>query len=204
VSVSGGCEAAIHATRRFTEVLPPGHALVKLDFSNAFNSLHRDAMLSSVRQYIPEIYDFCFLSYGSPSSLKFGPHSISSQEGAQQGDPLGPLLFCLTIHPMLSSLSSPLVIGYLDDITLGGSETDVAEDVGQIQVQGEALGLKLNVSKCEFVNSIGTPSEARFKDFIKLKPNETTLLGAPLTGGKAMDIILQKRCAELSLAISSG
>jgi len=197
-----GCEAAIHATRRFTESLLSGHAVVKLDFTNAFNSLHRDAMLTAVRNLIPEIYDFCHLSYGFPSSLKFDKYSVSSQEGAQQGDPLGPLLFCLTIHPLLSSLSSKLVIGYLDDITLGGDEATVAADVNMIQTQGETLGLKLNINKCEFINHNASSSESVFSDFIKLDPSSTTLLGAPLSSGKAMDEVLQNRCDELSLAIS--
>ena len=63
-----------------------------------------------------------------------------SQEGAQQGDPFDPLLFCLTIHSMLQSLSRDIVIGYLDDITLGGAEPDLAADVARIQVQEEAVG----------------------------------------------------------------
>ena len=149
VCAPGGCEAAVHAVRRFTDSLLSDQAVIKLDFANAFNSLHRDAMLSAVRDKIPEIYKFCFLSYGLPSSLKFGDCLIPSQEGAQQGDPLGPLLFCLTIQPMLQSLSSTLVIGYLDDITLGGDEQVLAADMVQIQEQGEALGLRLNITKCE-------------------------------------------------------
>ena len=35
-------------TRRFMEMMPKGHVIAKLDFSNAFNSLHRDAMLEAV------------------------------------------------------------------------------------------------------------------------------------------------------------
>src|SRR6218665_2159218 len=41
VGVPGGCEAAIHATRRFLGSMNPDSILVKLDLSNAFNSLHR-------------------------------------------------------------------------------------------------------------------------------------------------------------------
>src|SRR6218665_1234130 len=40
VGVPGGCEAAIHATRRFLGSMNPDSILVKLDLSNAFNSLH--------------------------------------------------------------------------------------------------------------------------------------------------------------------
>ena len=48
VSFSSGCEAAIHATRCLMEMMPEGHVVAKLDFSNAFNSLHRDAMLGAI------------------------------------------------------------------------------------------------------------------------------------------------------------
>jgi len=38
---SGVCEVAIHADMRSLESLQPGHVVVKLDFSNAFNRLYR-------------------------------------------------------------------------------------------------------------------------------------------------------------------
>jgi hypothetical protein len=201
VAISGGCEAAIHATRRFAEAMPSGHAIVKLDFSNAFNSLHRDAMLNAVAAVCPEIYRFCHLTYNSPSVLKFGIRSILSQEGPQQGDPLGPLLFCLAIHPMLSALTSDLVAGYLDDITLGGPESTLATDVEAVRLQGEALGLSLNVSKCEYICATGSSSDPIFDQFIHLQVDRSTLLGAPLTTGAAMDAALQSRCDDLPRGI---
>ena len=48
VVTSAGCEAAVHATRRFTKAMPDGHAVVKIDFRNGFNSLRIDVMLCSV------------------------------------------------------------------------------------------------------------------------------------------------------------
>ena len=47
---------------------------------------------------------------------------------------------------MLSSLASKLVIGYLDDITLGGDERTLARDIQEVNTQGQAIGLKLNSS----------------------------------------------------------
>ena len=91
-------------------------------------------MLNAVSHHIPEIYKFCHLSYGDPSFLKFNNQVITSQEGAQQGDPLGSLLFCLAIHPILTSFSSELVIGYMDDITLGGDEESLERDVQQVHI----------------------------------------------------------------------
>jgi len=48
VSIPGGCEAAIHSARRFLETMPKDNVVVKLDFSNAFNSLHRLDMLQAI------------------------------------------------------------------------------------------------------------------------------------------------------------
>ena len=39
--IPGGCEAAVHATRRFVESMPADHFVAKLDFTNAFNCLNR-------------------------------------------------------------------------------------------------------------------------------------------------------------------
>ena len=57
---------------------------------------------------------------------------ILSQEGVQQGDNLGPLIFCLTIHPALLSLKSEFLVGYMDDITIGGPVASVASDINVI------------------------------------------------------------------------
>ena len=59
VGVPGGCEAAIHATRRFIGSMQAGFVVAKLDFSNAFNCLRRDSMLQAVYDRILELYNFC-------------------------------------------------------------------------------------------------------------------------------------------------
>ena len=59
----GGCEADIHSARRYLEALTPDDVLVKLDFTNAFNSLYRHDMLLSVHSRIPEIYAYCHSAY---------------------------------------------------------------------------------------------------------------------------------------------
>ena len=58
-----GCEAAVHAVRRFLESMPPGSVLVKLDFTNAFNCLHRPDMLNSVAERVPELLSYCHSAY---------------------------------------------------------------------------------------------------------------------------------------------
>jgi hypothetical protein len=80
--------------------MPDDYVQCKLDFSNAFNCLHRDTMLTEVAKQVPEKYYFCHLSYCQASVLQFNKYVIQSQCGVQQGDLLGPLLFGLSLHPI--------------------------------------------------------------------------------------------------------
>jgi hypothetical protein len=94
-------EAAVHATRRFVESMSACHCVVILYFPNAFNSLHHDAMLGAMLKRIPSIYKLCNLAYSMPSSLVYEGQIIMSKEGLQQGNPLGPALFCTILQPLL-------------------------------------------------------------------------------------------------------
>ena len=56
-------------------------------------------------------------------------YSTQQRESMQQGDPLGPLQFCLTIHPLVSHLRSVFRVSlYLEDGTLGNLVEDVLSD----------------------------------------------------------------------------
>jgi hypothetical protein len=46
--------------------MPVDHCVIKLDFSNAFNSLNRDSMLDAALEKTPGLYKFCHLSYSRP------------------------------------------------------------------------------------------------------------------------------------------
>ena len=145
VGVKGGCEASIHASRRFLASMTHDQALAKLDFSNAFNSIRRDCMLEVISEKLPSLYRFCHCAYAHISKLKFGDFTIDSEEGAQQGDPLGPLLFCLTLQPVLESLECELVFSFLDDVNIGGDLKLLANDIQTLITQSKDLGLELNV-----------------------------------------------------------
>ena len=94
IGVPGGCEAPVHVTRGLVENMGADDLLVKLDYANAFNCLHRDHMLNIVMEVVPEIHCFCYSAYRYNCTLQFGSFSLSSQVGPQQGDPLAGLLFC--------------------------------------------------------------------------------------------------------------
>ena len=69
----------------------------------------------------------------------------------QQGDPLGPLLFCLTTHPLVSQIESELSIWYLDDGTIGDTAEVVTRNLEIVRREGAELGLHLNEQKSEHV-----------------------------------------------------
>jgi hypothetical protein len=122
-------------------------------------------MLSAVAENAPQIYRFCHLAYDNRSLLKFSTREIFSDEGIQQGDPLGPLLFCMAIHPLMLSCKSPLKIAYMDDITLGGAAAVVSDDVAMIKTEGTPKGLFLNVNKCEAITNSGQSTVDLLQNF---------------------------------------
>jgi hypothetical protein len=182
--------------------MPEDHVLVKLDFSNAFNCLLSRDMLLAVQQYLPDIYPYCHSAYARPTHLFHGQYLILSQEGPQQGDPLGPLLFSITIQPLLESLLSELTLSYLDDLTVGDNQTKVAADVLRIKDIGESIGLSLNISKCELVcHPNAVIVDPLLQTFIRRNTDEASLLGAPLFTGPELDLAWSTRLVELERAV---
>jgi len=80
-------------------LLPGQHAsgklFIKIDFRNAFNTLRRDAILEAIEKHFLELLPYTTSMIGNSSDLQFGEFVISSEEGAQQDDPLGSLYFCV-------------------------------------------------------------------------------------------------------------
>ena len=118
--------------------LPSDHLLLKLDFKNAFNCLCWDKMLSAVSVFAPKLLKFVYSAYSVPSQLYCCDH-----EGMQQGDLLSPLLFCLTIQPLVLKLRSEFKVFYLDDGMLGGPVQDVLHDFRLVEEEAASLGLQL-------------------------------------------------------------
>jgi hypothetical protein len=106
-------------------------------------------MLQAVHDTVPELYAFIHQAYSAESLLQFGPFVVRSQMGPQQGDPLGPLLFCLPLQPALRSMISGFRVGYLDDLSLGGRPEDIRHDLAIIADLESTMGIRLNRQKCE-------------------------------------------------------
>ena len=155
VGIPSGCEAIVHAVASCLEdkSIPPEKRFILLvDFSNAFNSVHRSALCREVREHTPGISAWMECSYGVQPLLHLSDHTLYSCCGVQQGDPLGPLGFALALHPIVRRIQHqvPSLLmnsWYLDDGTLCGSLDDLAAALSIREAEGPARGLVLNRSK---------------------------------------------------------
>ena len=100
----------------------------------------------------PEIFRLASLAYGSPILHLANGNLIWSDTGAQQGDPLGQLLFSLDIHDIASSTKSNFSVLYLQDVTIEGDPRSVCDDIKRCSWMVADVGLFLNPSKSELVN----------------------------------------------------
>ncbi|KAJ9445016.1 SLACS reverse transcriptase [Diplonema papillatum] len=100
-----------------------GRGIVKVDLRNAFNNVNRGAILKAVAESTPGLLPYAIAAYGHRSQLSFGHEVVWSECGVQQGDPLGPLFFCLVLEQVLREMDLSLA-GHLpplgaDDIPPG-------------------------------------------------------------------------------------
>ncbi|KAG1702407.1 Retrotransposable element SLACS protein [Nymphon striatum] len=203
-----GAEAAVHSCRRFLCHIPSSEkVLLKIDFKNAFNSVRRDLILKEAKNHAPEVYPLVYQCYSHKSHLFFDNYTLSSMEGVQQGDPLGPFLFSLAIMELIRSCESELNMWYLDDGTIGGEAESVLSDFKKIIAAASDLGLQINPAKCELVifnpiKKVHTDISEKFKEItpqIKLiKAEDLTLLGAPILP-TATETVLNSKLEELTL-----
>lgn len=142
-------------------------------------------MLAQVYEKLPGLYRWVEYCYSDSAYLFFGTCLLLSAAGVQQGDPLGPLLFSLVLHPLALKIQKEfpnllLNVWYLDDGCIVGDVNEVYEVFQLLQVEGPARGLHLNVKK----NEIWWPSRSSSDPFpaeVDRVTNEgVKLLGVPI------------------------
>ena len=191
IGTKNGAEAAGLAPRALLETeSSPGTVLLKIDFSNAFNSIQRDTLLETVYQRYPSMYNYMLAAYGDSSFLMFGDETLLSDEGVQQGDLDGPQLFGYTINSLIQSVKSRFNVRYLDDGNLADEYRIVLGNLWDVIEEGRKCGLVINPVKSELF-FLGTESDESRKQIlgefnevccgIQTPPLENlTVLGAPI------------------------
>ena len=157
VAFSAGAERVIHLCRKnmLNNLGSDNLAFCKMDLRNAFNNVSRPVFILLTRIYFPELSPWVEWCYSHPSVLTYGNHFISSAEGVQRGNPLGPLLFSLVLSnvteeiPSRANLDSQL--WYLDGGILMGEAGEVRKALDVFSEFGPKCGLFLNPKKCEII-----------------------------------------------------
>ena len=158
VACPGGSEITIHGLRDCIERHwnDEDFVTLKIDFQNAFNIVSRQALLEECHTHFPELLPWASWCYGQHPMLFHPMGTISSETGVQQGDPLGPLFFCLVLHKLAATIASDEEAShllyhkwYMDDGVVAGTRNAVARVIAIIKEQGPHLGLFIKDPKCE-------------------------------------------------------
>jgi len=164
--LSGGVETAVHKVRAASSTHPDAtkNALLRLDMVNAFGTIDRAKVMDAVGNSAPmtKLRGLVQAMYGqaSPVIVKGAGgvvlDVISSSEGVRQGDPLGALLFAITMQPVLVEIAAIEgvldVIAVLDDIYIViAPDADAAAILAKTTTTLAHIALTLNKSKCQVV-----------------------------------------------------
>ncbi|XP_056695632.1 uncharacterized protein [Spinacia oleracea] len=165
-------------------------------------------MLREVRlrcQGISRWVEFC---YSTPSRLYYGEHTLWSSQGAQHGDPLGPLLFALVLQPLLCKIRDTFDVclqpWYLDDGTTIGDTLVVGKVLQLIMEEGPCLGLHLNVEKTEVLWPVEDPRSRAvgvFPPDIARPLHCVKLLGGPVSSNPVFigELVMQRMTKTIGL-----
>jgi hypothetical protein len=86
----------------------PELSVLKIDCKNAFNTLTSWLVRKVTKAVCPNAFPFVEAMYGVPAKffvidpgVSTSPLKLNSEEGVQQGDPLGSALFSLAVNPVV-------------------------------------------------------------------------------------------------------
>jgi hypothetical protein len=144
-------------------------------------------MLEEVVLHCPSILHYVKMTYGCAARQYVGQHVVESTTGVLQGDSLSPLLFGLTVHPLIRDIHEQcpeLHQGwYLDDGTFVGPRPVVQHAVQLVVDRAQAFGLSLNPKSAVSGRQSPTPRHLQGfpVGFVHEHRAGLTVLGAAIT-----------------------
>ena len=206
VQTRGGLEQVQLQVRALLEANPTW-CVLRADCRNAFNTLSRRPIMQQLREHFPELLPLVGQFYLSAGGLHFRGadgervllHSIT---GVQQGDPLGPFLFALGIHPALQAVQRrfPTVhlLAFLDDVHLVGPQGAVCAAFAALRREFAAIGLQTRADK----NHVWTPSGHYWAlwswpvNLVSIARAGYDILGAPCCAAEQLPERVLQRCMD--------
>lgn len=185
IGLPGGSEAMYLACKEFTCSMSPSDLILKIDVTNAFNSVPRSQIRETLVHNahlggLSEILHYFDAAYGSHTSLLFGDNVVLSRRGVQQGDPLGPVLFSIFLSVITAKASEGLDIklkaAFLDDLVVGGNLGDVETFYNRISASLAKRSMFINPNKCLTISPCEMPPLANIPHSI----GEWEVLGIPI------------------------
>ena len=227
VKVKGGIEYAYHYIRihmmamwdrhdphEVDETETPG--VLKVDFTNGYNSPPRSKLLTQVECKLPHMLRFVRYLYAQAATLVVMHEGkvvgeIESVFGTQQGDPLGGHFFALSIYDFMAALlrqfPEAAISWIVDDLTVSDKQGTLVEVAKMIQEQGPEYGLFKNATKGEVYSQMNLqnpdwkPMRALTHTYgYKHAPRGfKRLLGAPF-GDEEFEVEMAEECMKELMA----
>ena len=206
IGLKGGTEIMNHTTQILIHHMRTTRAdgnlvLQSVDFSNAFNTIGRSAIEDQVRNVCPQLLPFFKWAYGSPTPL-FSVNGGSlkkicdSTSGVRQGDPLGPALFDLALHPCLLQIKQRLpnitIMAYHDDVLLYGQHDQVSDAFRLLETLSRRVGLIVNKEKSK---------KLCYEDVISNQSTMTSL-SIPLGSSPAVSSAMNEKLAAIQQVLN--
>ena len=155
VAVPGGAEAIIHEFCLIWENnVDQDTALLKIDFSNTFNSVSHQIFLDQCLHVFPGIYSWVYKwCHSSPSLLHYNNQFIGRSTA---GGSFGPSSVLPGLHKLVEKIvrqnfSIQAHCWYFDDGSIIANPKVLADIIHLIQSDGPALALRINLEKSEVV-----------------------------------------------------
>jgi hypothetical protein len=160
-----GVLAKCGAERMFYRIVQQsqlGRTVTAIDCVNAFNTLHREAILRALirHELFHVLIPIFIMEYGVPTKLFYRPgrHFVTSEQGVRQGSVFGPLFFAIALQEVIMELQvehpSIILRAYLDDIAFSSMALESAEIVKFLRPRMARIGLQMNNGKSKCYSSV--------------------------------------------------
>ncbi|KAL5509256.1 hypothetical protein EMCRGX_G004594 [Ephydatia muelleri] len=181
--------------------------VLKVDMTNAFNLVSRQAILSECAKHFHELLPWVSWCYGQHPLLWHHLGCLTSESGVQQGDPLGPLLFSLVLNILVKKVARdsacsilPFHAWYLDDGVMAGPRSSLCRILSLLQEEGPALGIIVNLPKCEAFSRHGLDIfPLRMKNLTK---PSLEILGIPIGDQEFCSSFISKKHTKAKILLS--